>query len=89
MLRLLEATSEGDIDTVRSLLQDAELEEVQRYHARLISSSSPVALRSLLENGLDPTPVPMTTLSRCSLEKLHVLADFGFDFKAHGHKILT
>lgn len=89
MLKLLESSTGEDIDTTRSLAQDAGHDEVQRYLPRLVSASSVAALRCLLENGLDPGPVPMTTLSRCTLEKLQLLAEFGFDFKAEGHRILT
>lgn len=89
MLQLLEASPGEDINTVRSLAQDAGHEEMQRFLPRLVSSSSIAALSCLLENGLSPEPVPMTTLSMCPLEKLQLLAKFGFDFKAEGHNIIT
>ena len=89
MLRLLEASRGEDTDLIRSIIRDADPGEIQRYLPRLTSTSSTAALRCLLENGLDPKPVPTTTLYRCTLEKLQLLAEYGFDFKAEGHKILT
>lgn len=89
MLKLLEASAGDDIDNIRSLAEDAGHEEVQRFLPRLVSASSISALRCLLEVGLDPAQAPKTSLSRCTLEKLQLLAEFGFDFKAEGHKIIT
>jgi hypothetical protein len=82
----------GDIERISQLFANAPLdaEDATRALEDSLMEMDPALIRVLLENGADISSISVRDIPRSGQvgELLELLAEYDYDFKADGHRIL-
>jgi hypothetical protein len=87
---LCSASRDGDVALVSQLLANHSFDADDATAALDQAGLNLTIIRLLLQHGADVNTfhLPMTPLSKAPGELLRLLAEYGYDFKSDGHRIL-
>lgn len=88
---LCSASRDGDVALLSQLLaSDAFDADDATAALKEADDSNPTIFRILLQHGADANVVDLYSLQYCRApsEIMRLLAEYGYDFKSHGHAVL-